>query len=103
MLHAKRRRQPPSRLRFAPFLALGSSCLLPLAQAAEPELKFHTGFMRQPPGQSQASAELALQALAAHQPVAAGRYAVQVRVNLAHAGEHSLDFHERGQDQGLVP
>lgn len=103
MQHAKRRRQPPSRFRFAPLLALGSSCLLPLGHASESELKFHTGFMRQPPGQSQGSAELALQALAAHQPLAAGRYAVKVRVNLAQAGEHALDFHERGPDQGLVP
>lgn len=106
MRHANRRRLPPSRLRFAPLLALGGSCLLPasqMAQAEEPELKFHTGFMRQAPGQAPGSAELALQALAAHQPLAAGRYPVQVRVNLAHSGEHSLDFHEQGPGLGLAP
>ncbi|MGE8305306.1 MULTISPECIES: fimbria/pilus outer membrane usher protein [Pseudomonas] len=103
MLNAKRRRQPPSRLRFAPLLALGGSCLLPAALASEPELKFHSGFMRQAPDQPHGSGELALQALAAHQPLTAGRYAVQVRVNLVHAGEHSLDFQYRSSDQGLAP
>lgn len=103
MLRAKRRRQLPSRLRFARLLALGGSCLLPAAQANEPELTFHSGFLRQSPGQAHGSAELALQALAAHQPMAAGRYTVQVRVNLAHAGDYALDFQEHGPDQGLVP
>ncbi|PKF23484.1 fimbria/pilus outer membrane usher protein [Pseudomonas hunanensis] len=103
MLRAKRRRQLPSRLRFARLLALGGSCLLPAAQANEPELTFHSGFLRQSPGQAHGSAELALQALAAHQPMAAGRYTVQVRVNLAHAGDYALDFQEHGSDQGLVP
>ncbi|QXH52980.1 fimbrial biogenesis outer membrane usher protein [Pseudomonas fakonensis] len=106
MRHANRRRLPPSRLRFAPLLALGGSCLLPVgqpAQADEPELKFHAGFMRQAPGQAPGDAELALQALAAHLPLAAGRYPVQVRVNLAHSGEHHLDFHAQGPGQGLAP
>jgi len=85
---------------------MGGSCLLsvgPWAQADEPELKFHSGFMRQAPGQAPGSAEQALQALAAHQPLAAGRYPVQVRVNLAHNGEHILDFLEQGPGQGLAP
>ena len=46
---------------------------------------------------------MALQTLAAHQPLAAGRYTVRVRVNLAHAGEHNLDFQHREADQGLAP
>ncbi|MFS0827929.1 fimbria/pilus outer membrane usher protein [Pseudomonas phoenicis] len=106
MPNANWRRYPPSRLRFAPLLALGGSCLLPvspLAQAEEPALKFHSAFMRQSPGQAPGVAEQALQALAAQRSLTAGRYPVQVRVNMAHSGEYTLNFHEQGTGQSLAP
>lgn len=98
-----RRRQPPLCLRFAPLLALGGSCLLPAghALADDPGLTFNAGFMRQSPGQPQDSAELALRSLATNQTLVAGRYGVQVLVNLAHAGQHDITFHDAGPGKGL--
>ncbi|CAG8865333.1 Outer membrane usher protein FimD [Pseudomonas fluorescens] len=106
MSHLDRRRQPPSRLRFPPLLVLSGCCLLPvhaMTHASPAEIKFNPAFMRQPAGQPAVNAALALRNLAADQPLAPGRYRAEVRVNLAHAGHHVLEFKDSDSKRGLVP
>ena len=106
MFHLDRYRQPPSHLRFASLLALSGFCLPPvqaMTQTSPPEIRFNPGFMRQAADQTAVNAALALRDLAADQPLAPGRYRVEVRVNLAHAGHHTLEFKDANSRRGLVP
>lgn len=79
-------------------LALGGSYLAApacLALANEPPLQFQSGFLHQSSGHAPGSADPALRALANEQRLAPGRYHVEVRVNLAPAGEHDIEFQQR--------
>lgn len=99
-----RRRPLPSRLRFAPLPPLLGGCLtLALANPvlAETTAQFQAGFMRQPPGQAADAGALALQALAAHAPLVAGRYRVAVSVNLTPIEDQHIDFLDLPDGRGL--
>lgn len=100
-----RRRPLPSRLCFAPLSPLlgGFLTLVPIAPvlADTPATAFQAGFMRQPPGQAADAGALALQALAAHTPLAAGRYRVALLVNLTPFEEREIEFHDAADGKGL--
>ncbi|MBH3430259.1 fimbria/pilus outer membrane usher protein [Pseudomonas alkylphenolica] len=100
-----RRRPLPSRLRFTPLSPLlgGFLILMPItpAVADTPAATFQAGFMRQPPGQAADAGALALQSLAAHTPLAAGRYRVALLVNLVPFEERELEFHDATDGKDL--
>ncbi|MHA7115173.1 fimbria/pilus outer membrane usher protein [Pseudomonas promysalinigenes] len=100
-----RRRQPPSRLRIAQLLTLGSSCLLHAhaTWAASTLVEFDASFLRQAPGQAIGISEHVLQSLAQKQALPAGRYQVQVRLNLLHLGEYALEFKAPSNGDSLTP
>ncbi len=97
----------PQRWRgITPLLALGGSYLAApacLALANEPPLQFQSGFLHQSSGHAAGSAAPALHALANEQRLAPGRYHVEVRVNLAPAGEHDIEFQQRQGQPTLNP
>ncbi|MFP3408170.1 Outer membrane usher protein FimD precursor [compost metagenome] len=105
MPQLERRRPLPSRPRFASLLPIAGGGLLlafaPPTLATTAPVQFHTAFMRQAPGQPQDAGQQALQGLQANTPLAAGRYRVELLVNLGSAGQHELDFHDPLNGQGL--
>lgn len=102
-----RRRHLPSRLRLAPLSPLlGAFVTLAPATSTLAEtspVTFQAGFMRQPPGQATDAGAVALQSLAAHTPLPAGRYRVALLVNLAPIEERELEFHAAANGSGLQP
>ncbi|WGV19273.1 fimbria/pilus outer membrane usher protein [Pseudomonas putida] len=103
MLKPHIRRQALSRLRFFHLPALGASLLNLPALAAPPDLQFEPGFIRQSPGQPADAGALALRALAEQRPLAAGRYALELYVNLSPQGKHEINLDESGDGQTLEP
>lgn len=107
MLQLARRRLMPSRPplpRLPPLL--GCSLILTLAAptaAASASSAFQASFMRQPPGQSAEAGALALQALATQTTLPAGRYRVEILLNLAPLQERDVSFSERRDGRGLQP
>lgn len=69
-----------------------------LASTASP--RFQAEFMRQPPGQASGAGALALQALAAQEPLVAGRYRVQVMLNDSPLDNREIDI-GNSDGQGL--
>lgn len=100
-----RRRLVPSRPRFAPLPPLLGGCLtlalISPALADTAAAQFQAGFMRQPPGQAADAGALALQKLAAHTPLAAGRYRVAMLVNLTPIEDQHVEFLELPDGRGL--
>jgi len=78
---------------------LGSSALIPAAQA---DLGFQSGFLRQVPGQSDSAGAWSLSMLSSTQDLAPGSYRVSVQVNLEPVGQHELDFNAAPDDE-LLP
>ena len=103
MLKPPKRRQALPRLRFFLLPALGASLLGLPALAAPPDLQFEPGFIRQSPGQPADAGALALQALAEHRPLAAGRYTLELFVNLSPLGKRDITINESSDGQALVP
>lgn len=103
MLKPFKRRQALSRLRFLPLPALGASLLSLPAVAAPPDLQFEPGFIRQSPGQPANAGALALRALAEHRPLAAGRYTLDLYVNLSPQGKREITVNESNDGHALVP
>ena len=101
MLKPFRRRQPLSRLHSASFQALGCGCLalaaLPGHAASDSDtssLNFNSGFMRQAPDQSADAGAFALRSLGLQKTMIAGRYTVEVTLNLQPVGNRDIDFHD---------
>lgn len=107
MLKPPRRRQLPVCLRLTALLPLSGCGVLTILTAAalaeERPLRFNPSFMHQTPGQPSEAGAIALGTLASHASLPPGRYQVEVLVNLAPAGRHALELHERGDGKGLVP
>jgi len=107
MPQLERRRPLPSRPRFASLLPIAGGGLLlafaPTTLANTASGQFHSAFMRQAPGQPQDAAQQALLGLQANTPLAAGRYRVELLVNLTSVGQHELDFHDTLTGRGLQP
>ncbi|HKS11416.1 MAG TPA: fimbria/pilus outer membrane usher protein [Pseudomonas sp.] len=100
-----RRRPLPSCPRLAPLspLLVGglTLALISTASAEVSHAQFQAGFMRQPPGHSADAGALALQTLAAHTPLAAGRYRVAMLVNLNPLEDQHIDFLDAPDGRGL--
>lgn len=90
----KLHRPRPALLRPARSAWLGSPLILLLVTptfAATP--RFQAEFMHQAPGQASEAGALALQALAEHAPLAAGRYRVQIVVNKTTPYTREINIH----------
>lgn len=97
------RRPVASRPRSAHSALLGSPLILLLitpALASPPAPRFQAEFMHQAPGQSSDAGALALQALAAQEPLVAGRYRVQILVNHTPIQAREVDI-RNSDGQGL--
>ncbi|MFJ4387125.1 fimbria/pilus outer membrane usher protein [Pseudomonas sp. NPDC089408] len=103
MLKPHKRRQALSRLRFFHLPVLGTGLLSLPGLAAPPDLQFEPGFIRQSPGQPADAGALALRALAEHRPLNAGRYTLDLYVNLSTQGRREIALHESSQGQELAP
>ncbi|MDI3372133.1 MULTISPECIES: fimbria/pilus outer membrane usher protein [Pseudomonas] len=97
------RRPVSSRPRPARFALLGSPLILLLvtpALATPSAPRFQAEFMRQAPGLASDAGALALQALAEQEPLAAGRYRVQLLVNHTPLDAREVDI-RNNDGQGL--
>ncbi|MFJ4397674.1 fimbria/pilus outer membrane usher protein [Pseudomonas sp. NPDC089396] len=107
MLKPLRHRQPLSRLRSTPLRALSCGCLVLItlpghANGESPALHFNSGFMRQAADQPADAGALALHSLGTQQTLIAGRYSVEVTLNLQPIGKRDIDFHDSPDGEQLT-
>ncbi|ENB9666879.1 MULTISPECIES: fimbria/pilus outer membrane usher protein [Pseudomonas] len=103
MLKPFKHQQALSRLRFSTLPALSASLLSMPALAAPADLQFEPGFIRQSPGQPADAGALALRALAEQRPLAAGRYSLELYLNLSPLGKRDITLDDSRDGQTLAP
>lgn len=106
MTSSPRRWRLPGRLRLAHLFVIGSSGVVLLKAPtvlATQSIEFQSGFMRQDGVQDANAGALALSTLAKNLNLVAGRYRVEILVNLSFFDQREIDFNLSPDGEQLLP